>query len=162
LTQPLTLRYRRKERRVEGSVTINDGTVTTPTELWVPKPQLIYVAGPYTADTEAGMVANVEAMMEVGTQLIELGHAPSIPTLNHWHDLYIERTRGERFSWQVWMDCVNMIIPRCDAFFYTRPSKGTDIELQIAKASGLTIYVSMEEVPRVRGRQVGWYPGRSA
>lgn len=130
--------------------------------LSVDKPQLIYVAGPYTADSDEGMIANVEAMMEVATLLMERGHAPYIPSLNHWHDLYIERTRGERFSWQVWMDCVNIIIPRCDAFFYTRPSKGTDIELQIAKACGLTIYVKMEEVPFVAGRQVGWHPGRAA
>lgn len=146
---------------METAVSISeDGTVRT--HRGVSAPQLIYVAGPYTAETNEGVVANVEALMEVGTQLIELGHAPYIPTLNHWWDLYIERTRDHRFHWQVWMDCVNMIIPRCDAFFYTRPSKGTDIELQIAKACGLTIYVKMEEVPLVAGRHVGWHPRSSA
>jgi hypothetical protein len=145
---------------VETAVSITeDGTVRT--HRAVSLPQLVYVAGPYTAATEEGMMANVEAMMEVGTQLIERGHAPYIPTLNHWWDLYVEKTRGERFSWQVWMDCVNLIIPRCDAFYYTAPSKGTDIELQIAKACGLTIYVSMEEVPFVASRPVGWHPGRT-
>lgn len=123
------------------------------------KPKLVYVAGPYTADTNEGMLANVRAMMEVGTQLIERGHAPFIPTLNHWWDLYVEETRGKRFDWRVWMDVVNLIVPRCDAFFYTAASKGTDIELQIAKACGLTIYTSIEEVPFVGNRCVGWYPG---
>lgn len=146
---------------METAVSISeDGTVRT--HRGVPAPQLIYVAGPYTAETEEGMVANVEAMMEIGTQLIERGHSPYIPTLNHWWDLYVKKTRGERFSWQVWMDCVSLIIPRCDAFYYTRPSTGADNELQIAKACLLTIYVRMEEVPLVASRHVGWHPRSSA
>lgn len=107
----------------------------------------IYVGGPYSADTEEARLANVERAMDAGLRLIAKGHEPFIPHLNHWWDQRAEELYGHRLSWQTWMQVVTSFIPVCDAFLYLAPSRGTDIELLIAKATSRLIYYHLADVP---------------
>lgn len=85
--------------------------------------------------------------MDAGLVLIHKGHEPFIPHLNHWWDQRAEALYGERISWQRWMEVVTAFIPVCDAFLYLAPSRGTDIELLIAKATRRIVYYHVADVP---------------
>lgn len=108
---------------------------------------MIYVAGPYTADTEAGIEENCARAIEVGLDLLTKGHCPVIPHLGRLVDLHLDRTGGARPSWQAWMDWTNGLLVRCDALYFIGPSRGATIERGIAESRGMPVYERIEDVP---------------
>lgn len=101
-------------------------------------PLKIYVAGPISADTKEGILANVEVAKRVTVELIKKGHYPYTP-----HLLCL---LGHEQTWEFWMKFDEQFLRCCDAFFHIAPSRGTDLELALAKELGMKIFYSLEEV----------------
>lgn len=107
---------------------------------------LIYVSGPYGADTEAGKLANTEIAINVGLELMKKGHTVIIPHLSHYVDMMAIK-RGIDIPWEKWMEQDLDILERCDVLYFIGSSRGADIELEHALDFGLEVYRSLGEVP---------------
>lgn len=114
------------------------------------KPLKIYVAGPYSAETMAGMERNTRAAMDAGLYLFQLGHHPFIPHLTHYLDLRAKEL-CIAIGWERYMAFDSVWLELCDALLYLGPSRGADLELQQARNLGLIIYTDLEQVPDATG-----------
>ena len=112
----------------------------------VNKPLKIYIAGPYTAATEAERIKNVNAAIDASFVLFSQGHYPYIPHLTHFIDqrakeLNFKMEWGDYIRWDlVWLEF-------CDALLYLASSKGADLELKAAQKAGKKIFYSLDEIP---------------
>jgi len=106
----------------------------------------IYIAAPYSAETKEERGKNTKAVIDIALTLFKKGHFPYIPHLTHWVD---ERAKGTGIAmkWEDYMKWHRPWLEACDAFFYLNSSKGTDLELQMAKKLRKTIFYSIDEVP---------------
>ena len=96
--------------------------------------KLIYVAGPYTADSSAGEFDNIMRARARGLALIKLGYAVIIP---HMNSAFMPVTRDEIMPVDL------EILSRCDAIYLLRGwrmSKGAQREWKRAIALHLEIY----------------------
>lgn len=107
----------------------------------------MYVAGPYTAPDDAGLVANTEAAMYAGLEVLARGHTPFIPHLTHYFDLYVKNRLGHRLPAEVYYQWDLALLDRCDALLYLGPSPGADRELARAQELELTVFYSVKEIP---------------
>ena len=48
---------------------------------------IIYVSGPYSAETEEGRLKNTQTAIDIGIELIRKGHTVLIPHLSHYTDM---------------------------------------------------------------------------
>jgi hypothetical protein len=110
---------------------------------------IIYVAGPYTAPTDAGQQANTERAMRAGREILRRGHSPFIPHLTHFFDLWCEREGGQRLPPTLYYEWDLEILRVCDALLYLAPSKGADRELAAAEFLGLTIFRTVDTITNV-------------
>jgi hypothetical protein len=110
----------------------------------------IYIAGPYTADTEFLRVRNVNAAIDVAFQLFSKGHYPYIPHLTHFIDLRANEI-GRFLTWEDYIKWDLPWIEVCDALLYLSPSRGADLELERARLLGRQVFYSVDEVPEVSG-----------
>jgi hypothetical protein len=108
---------------------------------------LIYVAGPYSAPSEHGRIANTERALAAGLSVMQRGHYPIIPHLSHWFDLWHEREHGQRLDGEVYMQWDFVLLMRCDALLYLAPSPGADRELALAESLGMPVYRTIDDVP---------------
>lgn len=113
--------------------------------------KLVYVAGPYTAETEEGRLANVRRAVDAGIALATAGHLPLVPHLSHWFDLRAEETTGERFSWTFYLRLCLRLLAGCDGLLYLAPSKGADLEREEAERLGIPVYRGVAEIPPAEG-----------
>jgi hypothetical protein len=98
---------------------------------------LIYISGHYTADTDAGIQANIDAAKVVAERLALRGLHFFCPHLNTY-DMH----RLPVFP-QFWYDLDINILRRCDAIYIMtgwENSKGARWELKVARAIGLKVY----------------------
>lgn len=108
----------------------------------------IYIASPYSAETEEGLEHNTNYAVDIGIKLFKMGHIPYIPHLTHWVDkraqqICITISWNEYIKWDLeWLDL-------CDAILYLGESKGTKIELARAIEKKKKIYYSVEDIPQV-------------
>lgn|SRR5665647_1259856 len=109
------------------------------------KPLKIYVAGPYSADTEVGRLDNVQKAFDIALELMKKGHYPYIPHASHFIDLYAQE-KGMNLSWDYWIKFDDAWVTSCDALFYISSSRGADIELDRAIELGLEIFNDLSEV----------------
>jgi hypothetical protein len=114
---------------------------------------LIYIAGPYSAPTDEGKLANVKRALEVGQQVWKLGHYPLIPHLTHYLDLHIEHMEGDRRPCGDYYELDNEYLSRCDAIFRycNSNSPSADAEWELAGRLGLARYKSFDEIPQGPG-----------
>jgi len=110
---------------------------------------IIYISGPYSADTNEGKLQNTQTAIDVGIELIRKGYTVIIPHLSHYTDMRAQEL-GIEFSWEIWMKQDLELLERCDALYFIGESRGACIELERAKELGLRIFYSLEEVPEVR------------
>lgn len=106
---------------------------------------LIYIAGPYSAETEEERLANTIAAIDAGIKVFQKGHIPFIPHLSHWVDKRAKET-GINLTWEDYMKWDEEILKRCDALLFLKPSRGANIELENAKKMGKIIYHSIDEI----------------
>jgi len=114
------------------------------------KPLKIYVAGPYSADTEVGILCNVGNAIDVGIELMKKGHLPYIPHLSHW----VDKRMIFKYSWEDWMEFDFKWLKKCDALFYIESSKGADMELELAKKLNKQVYYKIGDVPEIISKEV--------
>lgn len=103
----------------------------------------IYVAGPYSDNPEP----NVDRACEVAVRLIERGHTPYVPHVNHYFDVAALRMGRERFDYETWMAQDFEWLRLCDALYLIAPSPGANREVLAAQAVGIPVYRSLAEVP---------------
>lgn len=104
--------------------------------------EVIYIAGPYSADTDEGKRENTMAAIDAGVEILDKGHYPFIPHLTHFVD-----KRTDELNYQDYMEWDEELLKRCDSFFYLGSSPGADAELNVAEGRGMTVYRSLSEVP---------------
>jgi hypothetical protein len=105
------------------------------------KQMRIYVAGPYTADTNGERVNNVEKAIDAAIGLYEKGHAPYVPHLTHFIDerakelgIAIMREDYVRRWDKPWLEV-------CDALLLLADSPGAREELDTARNLGKEIFI---------------------
>lgn len=112
------------------------------------KPEMIYISGPYTADTLTERIANVEKAMAVGIILYKKGHCPFIPHLTHYLDLEATK-RGTPVLWSEYMTTDLAWLHAADAVFFIGRSRGADMEYTEAIRHHIKIYYDIATVPVV-------------
>lgn len=110
----------------------------------------IYIAGPYSAKTTLECLENTIKIIDIGIQLLKLGHTPYIPHLTHFVDMRAKKL-GIKIDWQEYIDWDVEWLKVCDAILYVAQSKGADIELQTAIDNGLIVYKSIKEIKGNKG-----------
>lgn len=114
----------------------------------VVKPLKIYVAGPYTANSEEKILLNVNKAIDIGISIFYKGHFPYVPHLTHYIDLRAKETSVEML-WEDYIKWDMVWVELCDALFHISSSRGADIELDAAKKMGKHIFYSLDEIPVV-------------
>lgn len=114
---------------------------------------MILVAGPYrsgTGDDPAKLAANVAAMEAFAMPLFRAGH---VPLVGEWLGLPLAALAGSRqigdaaFE-EVFHPIAERLLERCDAVLRVGgPSEGADRLVAAARAHGLAVYHSLNEVP---------------
>lgn len=110
----------------------------------------IYIAGPYTAETEVLRLRNVNAAIDAAFELFSKGHYPYIPHLTHYIDLRAHEI-GHSLAWEDYIEWDLPWVQACDAILYLKPSRGADLELERARHLGKQVFYSVDEVPEVSG-----------
>ena len=110
-------------------------------------PLKIYIAAPYSAETEEERAKNVKSAIDAALALFQKGYFPYIPHLTHWVDKRAKET-DVTIDWEGYMNWHKPWLELCDGFLYLNSSKGADLELQMAKDLGKLIYYSVKEIPR--------------
>ena len=110
----------------------------------------IYIAGPYTAETETLRMENVNAAIDAAFKLFSKGHYPYIPHLTHFIDLRAHEI-GHSLAWEDYIAWDLPWVEACDAILYLKPSRGADLELEKARYLGKQVFYSVEDVAEVAG-----------
>lgn len=105
---------------------------------------LVFVSGPYSAETEEQKLKNVAAAANAGRDILALGHMPFVP-----HTMTCDWECDERLGYPQFLELCFVILRRCDALLYLAPSPGADQELALALELGLTVYRNIDEVPDI-------------
>ena len=112
----------------------------------------IYIAGPYTADTEQQVRTNVNIAIDASFVIFSKGHFPYIPHLTHFVDQRAKET-GVDLKWEDYIRWDMVWVKICDAFLYLQNSIDADLELQAAKEWGKQIFYSLDEIPFANGEE---------
>ncbi len=104
------------------------------------QPLRIYVAGPYTADSECKILDNVRSAIDASLKLYQKGHLPYVPHLTHYIDkraqeLGVQIPREDYVRrWDMpWLEL-------CDAVLFLAESPGAIEEVQVARRMGKTVF----------------------
>ncbi|KKN75459.1 hypothetical protein LCGC14_0380800 [marine sediment metagenome] len=108
---------------------------------------IIYIAGKYNAKTSGEKLKNTHEAIDIGIELMKLGHYVLIPHLTHYIDERMDYNGEPPRDNPFWYKFDNIIIPKCDALFLRSHSHGADAELKLAEKLGLKIYYDLRKVP---------------
>ena len=106
-----------------------------------PTPEHIFVAGPYSAATQAEREAHVQTASDVGLAIIRRGHLVYVPhTMSHpWYG---------KLSYEGFMaQTCDIIETWATGLYFIGPSKGALLERQWAEDLGLPIYTDLTQIP---------------
>ena len=104
----------------------------------------IYIAGALTDDVQEKMLENVNRAIEVGVELLKLGHVVFIPHLSY----FIELNTNCDLSYEDYMRNDLAWLEICDAIFLLRHSehsRGTQRELNFAIKRNIQVIVALED-----------------
>lgn len=121
--------------------------VTTPEKKQGMK--LVYVAGPYRAETREGVAQNVAAARHVGRLCVQKGWFPVLPTVNTAH---FDHDFPGLADDQYWLDGTMEMMRRCDAVVLVdgwQYSSGAKAEIEEARKMGLKVYMSSHVLPEL-------------
>ncbi len=129
------MKIQRSRRPIPGEFC----THITGTNLFLMK--LIYIASPYTI---GNMASNVRTQLEAAHCLLDLGHCPHAPLLNHYLDIHRQRPEED------WMAMDFAIIYRCDILLrLPGQSRGADREVAFASDHRIPVAHGWEELQRI-------------
>jgi hypothetical protein len=99
----------------------------------------IYIAGPYT---QGDVAVNVRNAIIAADILVDMGHSPYVPLLNHFWHLVLPHEP------QYWLDLDFAWLDVCDAILRLPGlSEGADKEVARAKQNCQTVYYGLKGVP---------------
>ena len=110
----------------------------------------IMVSGPYRsgAPTEAQRAANLKVMNDAAVAVFRKGHVPLIGVNMA---LPIIESAGSAAYDEIMMPVSLALAQRCDAVLRVGgPSKGADDEVEIIRAAGGRVFMSIDQVPEAR------------
>lgn len=101
---------------------------------------ICYIAGPYSASTQEGVQANIDAAEAIGKQMLLHGYTPVIPhrITGHWET----DPQFAHIKYDEWMRMCIKLLDKCDVIAMVpgwQKSKGAVIEHQHASLRGKTI-----------------------
>lgn len=105
---------------------------------------LIAVAGPYSADTEEKMQANLDAMNDACAEVYKKGHIP-IVGVNNALPVVNRLNSGNRY--EVIMKISLAVVERCNAILIIGSSPGALMEKNLFIEKKLPVYYSVNEIP---------------
>ena len=107
---------------------------------------LITVAGPYTADSEEEMQANLDAMNNACAEVYKKGHIPvagmnnALPVVNRLENIN---------RYDAIMEISLAVVERYDAILIIGSSPGVIKERDLFEEKKLPVYYSIEEIPEL-------------
>lgn len=104
--------------------------------------KIFYIAGPYRADTPRKILENIRAAEAVAIEVWKSGHVALCPHLN-------SRFMDSICDDSIFLEGAIELMKRCDAVALVpgwEKSKGTLIEIEIAKKIKLSIYVNYNKL----------------
>lgn len=119
------------------------------------KPMMILIAGPYrsgTGDDPGKMAANLRRLEAAAWPIFERGH---VPMIGEWVALPVLMGAGggavgDALYDRVMHPTAERLLQHCDAVLRLEgASAGADNDVRIARARGLPVYRSVDEIPRV-------------
>lgn len=112
------------------------------TEDWKPRPKRVYVAGPYTAPTPEGIEANCQRAVNVSAEVMRRGHDAFCP-----HAATHPLAQIYKADYERWMQFdFGIIFTWADCLLCYQSSPGADREVIYAKALGLPVFYSVDEL----------------
>lgn len=117
------------------------------------RPMMILIAGPYrsgTGDDPAKMAVNLKQLELASWPIFEKGH---VPMIGEWVALPIWRVAGGQSVGDALYDKIlhpaaGRLLQHCDALLrLAGASKGADNDVAIARARGIPVYFSLDEIP---------------
>lgn len=106
---------------------------------------IIAVAGPYSASSEEGRRANLEALNKAAAELLVRGHTPligvnaALPVIE-WASVSIDH-------YEAIMAISMAVISSCEAILLIAESPGANRERDFFLEKSLPVYYSIEEIP---------------
>jgi hypothetical protein len=106
----------------------------------------VYIASPYT---NGWMPTMVKLQLDMAQNLLDEGYFPYPPLLNHFQEIYSNRTEHE------WLKLDFVFLKVCDAVLRLFPldkdgkeipSSGADQEIELAIKEGIPVFYSIEEL----------------
>lgn len=116
----------------------------------MPDPFKIYIAGPYSGDTEEQIQETVNSVIDAAFIIFSKGHFPYVPHLTHFIDLRAKE-KDVKLRWEDYIKWDMVWLELCNAFLYLHSSTGANLELQAAKKWGKKVFYSLNEIPHVNG-----------
>jgi hypothetical protein len=104
--------------------------------------KVVFVSGPFSADTKAGCEANIVRSEQLGFEVGAAGAAPIVPNS-------IGRTWDGVPSYEFWIEATKEILRRCDALITVpgwEKSSGARGEVALAKELGIPVFHSIENL----------------
>lgn len=99
---------------------------------------LVYLAGPYSADSSEEREENVCNMLDIADKILAMGAIPVVPLLFHWWHLYSPKPR------ETWLEIDLELLRCCDALFrMENPSEGADCEVSEAITCHIPVYYDL-------------------
>lgn len=100
--------------------------------------KVVFIAGPFRADTQWGIVQNVRAAETAGLEVARLGAMPLIPHMNtaNFHGQLTD---------EFWLEGTQEMLRRCDAVYVfpgARVSSGVAAEVAEADRRGIPVFTS--------------------
>lgn len=103
--------------------------------------KVFYIAGPYRADTERGVLENIRAAEAVAVEVWKAGHVALCPHLN-------SRLMGGICDDKVFLNGAIELMKRCDAVVFVpgwEKSKGTLAEYDEAQKLNLPVFNNIKD-----------------
>jgi hypothetical protein len=98
----------------------------------------VYIASPYTIGDQA---ANVRRQIDCFDELLKLDFVPFAPLFTHFQHLV------HPADYEVWMNWDFEWVKCCDAILrLSGESPGADREVELAKAEGIPVFYSIEDL----------------
>jgi hypothetical protein len=107
------------------------------------KIKLVFIAGPYRANTRFGTERNIHIAETLAIEVAKLGAYPICPHANT--RAYFEDLQDDEF----WLNATRETLSRCDAVIFVsgwKQSTGALAEYELAKRIGLPTFLHIREV----------------
>ena len=111
---------------------------------------MVYVAGPYTGESEREVQTNIEVATRVAVEAIKRGWLTYTP---HRESGFLDAYKGLTSAQDFWYEWTISAMLRCDAVVLCpgwQGSIGTTFERRVALEAGVPVYDTVDELPMAR------------